>query len=525
MHKIIKYRDSYIIFLIFIFSFSVNYYVGSRGVFPIDTFMHYDPGYRILLGEAPVKDFWIVHGFLIDYLQAIFFKIFGNFWHSYIIHSSLINVLVAVFSYYIFRILQLNLYHSFLLSILISLLSYPVSGTPFLDLHSSFFSLIAIFFGIMALKQNNYFYWFWMSIMFCVSFFSKQVPAAYSIILTTLLVFGFSLETKKKKIIIFYLSGALVFSLLLYIFLIFQKIPIKDFFLQIFLFPQSIGSSRFENYNLNLNNLILEYKFIYIPLIALIFLNILSIIKKKNYLKSEDCKIFLLILFFSLSSIFHQIYTKNQTYIYFLIPLLSGFLIFFLKDYKFKRKEIFIILILAYSIFSTIKYNDRYNIKRHFHELTNTNLQNAIRISLFDKKLNGLKWITPHFDEPKEELRNIEETFNLISLDKKNKMLITDYNFYSSLTEQKLHSPSRTYDNISYPEKDNKFYIDYKNFFIKKLKMNNIENIYVFETKKIDKLRLNHLIFNYVPQNCFSAESINAYTAKLKIIKCNELDG
>ena len=145
MHKIIKYRESYIIFLIFIFSFSVNYYVGSRGVFPIDTFMHYDSGYRILLGEAPVKDFWIVHGFLIDYLQAIFFKIFGNFWYSYIIHSSLINVLVAIFSYYIFRILQLNLYHSFLLSILISLLSYPVSGTPFLDLHSSFFSLIAIF--------------------------------------------------------------------------------------------------------------------------------------------------------------------------------------------------------------------------------------------------------------------------------------------------------------------------------------------------------------------------------------------
>ena len=125
-----------------------------------------------------------------------------------------------------------------------------------------------------------------------------------------------------KKIIIFYLSGALVFSILLYIFLIYQKIPIKDFFLQIFLFPQSIGSSRFENYNLNFNNLVLDYKFIYIPLIVLIFLNILTIIKKKNYLKSIDFKIFLLILFFSLSSIFHQIYTKNQTYIYFLIPLL-----------------------------------------------------------------------------------------------------------------------------------------------------------------------------------------------------------
>ena len=63
-------------------------------------------------------------------------------------------------------------------------------------------------------------------------------------------------------------------------------------------------------------------------------------------------------------------------------------------------------------------------------------------------------------------------------------MLITDYNFYSSLTEQKLHSPSRTYDNISYPEKDNKFYIDYKNFFIKKLKMNNIEIYMSLRLKK-----------------------------------------
>ena len=185
-----------------------------------------------------------------------------------------------MFSYYIFRILQLNLYHSFLLSILISLLSYPVSGTPFLDLHSSFFSLIAIFFGIMALKQNNYFYWFWMSIMFCVSFFSKQVPAAYSIILTTLLVFVSVLKLKEKNNNFLSFRCFSFFNLIIYFFNL-SKIPIKDFFLQIFLFPQSIGSSRFENYNLNLNNLILEYKFIYIPLIAIIFLNILSIIKKK----------------------------------------------------------------------------------------------------------------------------------------------------------------------------------------------------------------------------------------------------
>ena len=40
----------------------------------MDTFIHYDNGFRILLGEHPVKDYWIVHGFIIDYIQALFLK-------------------------------------------------------------------------------------------------------------------------------------------------------------------------------------------------------------------------------------------------------------------------------------------------------------------------------------------------------------------------------------------------------------------------------------------------------------------
>ena len=64
---------------IFSFSFILNIHVGSSGVFPIDTFIHYDNGFRILLGEHPVKDYWIVHGFLIDYIQSFFFKLPARF--------------------------------------------------------------------------------------------------------------------------------------------------------------------------------------------------------------------------------------------------------------------------------------------------------------------------------------------------------------------------------------------------------------------------------------------------------------
>ena len=50
-------KNYFIYFFLGVFSFYLNFYVGSFGVFPFDTFFHYDNGYRILLGEHPVKDY------------------------------------------------------------------------------------------------------------------------------------------------------------------------------------------------------------------------------------------------------------------------------------------------------------------------------------------------------------------------------------------------------------------------------------------------------------------------------------
>ena len=60
------------VFLAF-FAFFINYWTGSRGVFPIDTFVHFDSASRILNKELPIRDYWIVHGLFVDYLQSIFF--------------------------------------------------------------------------------------------------------------------------------------------------------------------------------------------------------------------------------------------------------------------------------------------------------------------------------------------------------------------------------------------------------------------------------------------------------------------
>ena len=89
-----------LILFIFLFSLSINQYYGNRGIFPIDSFSHFDTGFRILLGEHPFKDYWIISGPIIDYLQAIFFYIFGVNWQSYILHASVLNAVLALSTFF-----------------------------------------------------------------------------------------------------------------------------------------------------------------------------------------------------------------------------------------------------------------------------------------------------------------------------------------------------------------------------------------------------------------------------------------
>ena len=81
--------------IIFFFSFLINFYYSKFGVFPIDTFLHYDSAFRILNNEYPIKDYWIVSGFFVDFIQSFFFKTLGVNWFSYIFHASIFNCIIT----------------------------------------------------------------------------------------------------------------------------------------------------------------------------------------------------------------------------------------------------------------------------------------------------------------------------------------------------------------------------------------------------------------------------------------------
>ena len=101
-------------------------------------------------------------------------------------------------------------------------------------------------------------------------------------------------------------------------------------------------------------------------------------------------------------------------------------------------------------------------------------------------------------------------------------MLITEYNFFSSILSENLNTPSRTFDNISYPKKNSKYFEVYKEFLINKILSKKIQNLYIFDPKKIDQERLEHLIFDYVSKDCFKLMDINSLLKKLMVRKCNE---
>ena len=82
-------KNNFYIFLLFSISILINNHYANLGVLPIDTFYHFDLGFKILRGMVPFSDIWMVSGLVINYIQALFFYILGINWLSYVLHYCL----------------------------------------------------------------------------------------------------------------------------------------------------------------------------------------------------------------------------------------------------------------------------------------------------------------------------------------------------------------------------------------------------------------------------------------------------
>ena len=510
-----------IIYLIILAALSIfiNQYFASRGVFPIDSFLIFDSAYNIISGNHPFKDYWLITGPFVDYIQSLFFLIFGISWTSYILHASFINMAFTLFSFYFFLNIGLKNFYAFIYSLGIAILAYPSIGTPFIDHHSVIFCIMACFSVSLAILSKKKLFWILSPIFITFSFFSKQIPSPYFMVLFAVIIFLYYYNTKnvKKNILLnLFFGGFISLFLVVGVFLI-NEIPVKNFLVQYILYPFSLGEERIDKLNIDFKNLIIQFKYIYIVLIPLVISTFfLTKIKKKDLVKKDNFIVSLLFLGLVAILIYCQLLTKNRVLIFFLIPISAAFSHAY--AIKYLNNKYLIYFILAIFIYSTVKYHVRFNQHRKFIELANVDFSLAEDAALLDNRLRGLKWITPHYpDKPMDEINFLIQAKNVLSQERKEKIIITDYQFFSSLLENKFASPNKWYDNLSIPDKKNKYYYAHKDFFLDKIKKNKIK--YLFFIGK-DKNKIYFFKEFFDENKCIVSNQFNELLLSFDISKC-----
>ena len=371
-----------------------------------------------------------------------------------------------------------------------------------------------------GIKYNNKKYFFIVPIFLGIAFFTKPAPTIYFLIFY-ILILSFYIFLNKK----FYLINILTVSSFSFIFFIFlfgllNDISFLNFLNQYVLFPTTIAENRYDGIDFSIKNLVFNFDFIYIFLVPIIFFYFKSIYNIKSFLSSDKSFYYLIIFCLSLSLMFHQINTKNQLFILFLIPVLSSFLHFQLNENKIKYSKQIILLICLISFSLTVKYHLRFNEGRKFHELQNVNFTKSVDANLIDKKLKGLNWITSI--DPKNpllEVNRIKTSLKSIKKINSKYMIITNYSFYSSVLNQNTNSPSRWFipNGGAYPvDKKNPFFREYKNILTDIIRRKKIESIIII--KPIDVTE----ITRYLNPDCLNENKLDEITLELKIKKnCN----
>ena len=166
-------------FILFIFAFYINYHFANKGLYPIDSFSFFDTAYYITEGQHPIKDYWIISGVFIDYVQAAFFNLFGKNWNAYVFHASFFNSIITIFFFFFLNQFNKNYLLNFCLSTSVAILCYPVVGTPFPYQHSFIISLISLFIFYLGIEKKNKIYWIILPIIMSLSFLSMQVPSGF----------------------------------------------------------------------------------------------------------------------------------------------------------------------------------------------------------------------------------------------------------------------------------------------------------------------------------------------------------
>ena len=101
--------------------------------------------------------------------------------------------------------------------------------------------------------------------------------------------------------------------------------------------------------------------------------------------------------------------------------------------------------------------------------------------------------------------------------EEKEKIVITDYQFFSSLINNRFPSPNKWYDELSIPHKKNKYYDVHKEFFLSKVKKNKIKHLFFIGK---DKIEMDFFKDFFNENECVFSSQLNELLVKFDISKC-----
>ena len=486
----------YLFFLTF-FSIFFNQYYGYIGILPIDSFLIFNSGFDLMNGYLPFKDYWTIKEPFIDLLQAIFFKVIGVSWFTYVLHASIFNFIITISTYLFFRKLKLNINFCFFYSLCVAILTYPTAGTPFSDHHTLILCLLSLYLFVLGVSFKKNLYWFLLPILLCLAFFSKQAPTSYFILILSLFSLIFFIANKNYKNFFVALLGLFFFLFIFFIILNLNQIDLKDVFYQYILFPMSLGESRLEwLFPLEFKRIIWRFKLYYLSIIILISIYIKEVYGEKIKIFSDDLLIVGTLILSCIAVIVHQLMTINGMFIFCVIPIFAAFSNIYANIY-FKKNIINKFLILLV-LGSTINYYTKYIKTRSFLDLGSIDINNSIDGSKIHPELKGIKWINIFYpDNPSLEAKLLKLSIKEIYKDKRKKMIVTDYQFISVFNKEYDNSLTRFWWEFhGYPDKENKYFKYWKDFFLNKITKDKIEVIYIVKPFAAGKISFNDILIN-----------------------------
>ena len=154
-------------------------------------------------------------------------------------------------------------------------------------------------------------------------------------------------------------------------------------------------------------------------------------------------------------------------------------------------------------------------------DLDKANMKKAIPAKVFDEKLKGLKWITFwNLDNPQKEISKLKEAIDIIKKDSRKKTIVTDFQFISVILSFYDNSPNKYwYRRHAYPGKNDKYFNVYRQFFIDKLKENEVEIVYTVKPLHGESDAL-AIILN---KDCIKKVEITEILESQLLLSCQEL--